>query len=149
MSTAKRIYISLKGQATPQSIAICGNLRQPARTYNTTWYCYNQYCNSKEGRKDKYIYRYLNYIIIGYQFFAFFKVLPVQLEYFVLEHATPNTSLTWVRGNTQGTTFLVIYRSQRINNPFITPHSIYYCDICILHVVKVILTITTLILILY
>ena len=62
----KRIYISLKRQATPQSAVICGNLWQPARIYNITWYCHDQYRNSKEGRKDKYIYRYLNYIVIEY-----------------------------------------------------------------------------------
>jgi hypothetical protein len=28
---------------------------------------------------------------------------------------------------------------KELNNPSTTPHSIYYCDICILHVVKVIL----------
>ena len=64
----------------------------------------------------------------------------MQLEYFVLEHATPDTSLTQVRGNTQGTTFLATRRSQRINNPSTTPHSTYHCDICILHVIKVIPT---------
>ena len=66
MSTVKRIYVSLKGQAIPQSTAICGNLRQPARTCNTTWYCHDQYRNSKEGRKDKYIYKYSNYVVVGY-----------------------------------------------------------------------------------
>ena len=33
---------------------------------------------------------------------------------------------------------LATRRSWRINHPLTTPHSIYYCDICILHVVKVI-----------
>ena len=115
---------------------IYSNLRQSARTCNTTWYCYSLYRNSKEGRKEKYIYRYSNCIVVGYQFFAFSKVLPVQLEYFVLEYATPDTSLIQVRGNTRGTKFFTTRRSQRINNPSTTTHSIYHCDICILHVVK-------------
>ena len=34
MSTAKRIYISLKGQATPQSIAIYRNLQQSTAIYS-------------------------------------------------------------------------------------------------------------------
>src|SRR6266700_3955044 len=88
-----------------QSTAIYGNLRQFACTCNTTWYYHNLYCNSKDGREEKCVYGFSNCIVVGYQFFAFSKVLPVSLEYVVLEYASPDASLIWVRGNTRGTVF--------------------------------------------
>ena len=34
--------------------------------FRTIWYCNNLYYNSKEGRKEKYIYGYSNCIVVGY-----------------------------------------------------------------------------------
>ena len=96
-----------------QSLVIFSNLPVPVTLPGTATAC--TVTARKEGRKEKCIYRCSNCIVVGYQFFAFSKVLPVQLEYFVLEHVTPDTSLTWVKGNTRGITFLATRRFQRIN----------------------------------
>ena len=53
MSTAKRIYISLKGQATPQSTVISSNLPVPVTLPSTATAC--TITARKEGRKSTYI----------------------------------------------------------------------------------------------
>ena len=64
MSMAKRMYISLKKQATPQSMIISGNLPVPVTLPSTAIAC--TVTARKEGRKEKYVYRYLNCIVVGY-----------------------------------------------------------------------------------
>src|SRR6266700_2968966 len=49
-----------------------------------------------------------------------------------------DASLIWVRGNTRRISFLQPVDLRRIKHPSTTPHSTYHCDICILHIVKVI-----------
>ena len=49
----KRIYISLKGQVTPQSIVISGNLLVPVTLPSTAIAC--TITVRKEGRKSAYI----------------------------------------------------------------------------------------------
>ena len=78
MSIVKRIYASLKRQATLQSAAICGNLRQsitissnlpvPVTLLGTATACTitARKEGRKEGRKEKYIYRYSNCIVVKY-----------------------------------------------------------------------------------
>ena len=49
----------------------------------------------KEGRKEKRVYGFSDYIAVGYQFFAFSKVLSVLLEYIALDDSSlsPDASL--------------------------------------------------------
>ena len=53
MSTAKRIYASLRGQVTPQSAAISGNMPVPVTLPGTATVC--TVTARKEGRKSAYI----------------------------------------------------------------------------------------------
>ena len=73
ITIAKRIYASLNVR---QCMAMCGSwpisVTPPSTVlynlgqFRTIWYYYDLYHNSKEGRKEKCVYRYLNCMVVRY-----------------------------------------------------------------------------------
>ena len=91
------IYSSRPISITPPNTSLY-NLEQS----RTIQYCYDLYYDSKEGNKEKCVYRCLNCIVVGCQFLYIFKVPPVQLEYCIRAYECWTLPLTLVSFGSRG-----------------------------------------------